>query len=155
MPTWMTQNDFINQTSKPEAIILPCSRLLFLLIHHSAYFNLTIMHWHQLFTLFSSIRVVQYKDQPNLEMLQIFLQSLLKVNIMKSKTSTPLKIDTWMLLLVMKLLLILNLTLRSIASILSHFRFHDITLISWISHMSLTKKKDQNFSQVFFIVTLI
>ena len=33
--------------------------------------------------------------------------------------------------------------------------FHDITLISLISHMSLTKEKNHDFSQVFFIVTLL
>ena len=32
--------------------------------------------------------------------------------------------------------------------------FHDITLISLISHMSLTKEKNHDFSRVFFIVTL-
>jgi hypothetical protein len=39
-------------------------------------------------------RVMQYKDQPNLEILHILLQSLLRVTIMKLTTSTPLKIDT-------------------------------------------------------------
>jgi hypothetical protein len=85
-------------------------------------------------------RVVQYKDQPNLKMLHILLQSLLRVTIMRLKTSTALRIDTSILLSTMKLLLILSPTPKSLASILCHFSFHDITSISLISHMSLTKK---------------
>ena len=107
------------------------------------------------YCLFFLARVMQYKDQPNLEILHILLQSSLRVTIMKLKTSTPLKIDTWILLLAMKLLLILSLTPKSLTSILSHFSFHNITLISLISHMSLTKEKNHDFSQVFFIITLL
>jgi hypothetical protein len=54
----------------------------------------------------------------------------------------------------MKLLLTLSLTPRLLGSFLSHFPFHDITLISLIPHMSLPKKNDHNSLQVFFNVTL-
>jgi replication factor A1 len=54
----------------------------------------------------------------------------------------------------MKLLFTLSLTPRSLDLFLSHFPFHDTTLISLIPHISLPKKNDHNFLQVFFNVTL-